>query len=324
MKKSLLTLAILIASIAVYAQNTFPSTGNAGVGSSTPPDPFDVIANFNAVSGMAQSITATQSYSTQPYTLTGLNVNVSKGTSLGNSSATGINVLVNAGARAAGTASTTHYSINAQLIGSTATSSTGHQNYVSGYFSAASTTAVGETANIYGLEGVATGIGGMTTYGIYTNATGGTLNYGIYSASGTNYFNGNVTIGTTNGNGYKLAVDGTAIATSMTVKAFANWPDYVFTKDYRLPSLSEVKTYIDQNHRLPDMPSAQQVTKNGIDLGEMDRVLSKKVEELTLYLLEKDKKEQKQKAINAQLVKLLRSQQKQIDALKAMARHKSN
>jgi len=100
---------------------------------------------------------------------------------------------------------------------------------------------------------------------------------------------GNVAIGTTDPHGYKLAVNGDAIATSMTVKLYSAWPDYVFKPAYKLPALADVKTYIDKNHHLPDMPSEQQVATNGLNLGEMNRLLTKKVEELTLYLLDENK-----------------------------------
>ena len=98
--------------------------------------------------------------------------------------------------------------------------------------------------------------------------------------------NGSVGIGTSNTYTYKLAVNGSAIATSMTVKLLSDWPDYVFNKNYQLSSLDAVKTYIDQNHHLPDMPSAGEVEKNGLNLGEINKQLTKKVEELTLYLIE--------------------------------------
>src|SRR5665213_802054 len=100
---------------------------------------------------------------------------------------------------------------------------------------------------------------------------------------------GNVGIGTTNTQGYQLAVNGSAIATSMTVKLDANWPDYVFKKDYRLPNLIDIRKYIEQNHHLPDMPTEQQIAKDGLNLGEMNKLLVKKVEELTLYLIKKDR-----------------------------------
>jgi hypothetical protein len=66
-----------------------------------------------------------------------------------------------------------------------------------------------------------------------------------------------------------------------------------------------VKTYIDQNHHLPEIPSEQEVAKNGINLGEMNKLLLKKVEELTLYLIEKDKKEKEQDIRIEQLEKMI-------------------
>jgi len=100
---------------------------------------------------------------------------------------------------------------------------------------------------------------------------------------------GNVAIGTTDPKGYKLAVAGNAVAESMTVKLQANWPDYTFKKEYYLMPLAELKTYVGKNQHLPEMPSAAQVAKDGINLGEMNSLLLKKVEELTLYLIDKEK-----------------------------------
>jgi hypothetical protein len=71
----------------------------------------------------------------------------------------------------------------------------------------------------------------------------------------------------------------------MTVKLYSAWPDYVFKTQYKLPALNEVKAYIDRNHHLPEMPSEQEVKDNGINLGEMNKLLTKKVEELTLYAI---------------------------------------
>jgi len=112
--------------------------------------------------------------------------------------------------------------------------------------------------------------------------------------------NGNIGIGTTDDSSwqlanstYKLAVGGSVIATSVTVKLCSAWPDYVFKPTYQLKPLSEVKTYIDQNHHLPDMPSEKEVADKGLDLGEMNKLLTKKVEELTLYLIEQNKRIEK-------------------------------
>jgi len=129
---------------------------------------------------------------------------------------------------------------------------------------------------------------------------------------------GGVGIGTTNPNGYMLAVNGSAIATSFNVKAYANWPDYVFKSDYHLPTLTDLKNYIDQNHHLPDVPSAEQVAKDGLNLGDMNRLLMQKTEELTIYLIQKDEKiNQQQKQLDtqeAEIKKLEAAVQKLIEA----------
>ncbi|SHM16797.1 hypothetical protein [Mucilaginibacter sp. OK098] len=106
---------------------------------------------------------------------------------------------------------------------------------------------------------------------------------------------GNVGIGTVNPD-TKLAVQGTIHSTSVVVDNLVPTPDYVFKSDYKLPTLSEIKTYTDKNHHLPGVPAAAEMEKNGINLGEMNMTLLKKVEELTLYLIEKDKNDQVQKA----------------------------
>ncbi|WPU99901.1 hypothetical protein SNE26_28230 [Mucilaginibacter sp. cycad4] len=139
----------------------------------------------------------------------------------------------------------------------------------------------------------------------YNGAATGGSSYNITNSDLSNYLQmriagGNVSIGTADSKGYKLAVNGSAIATSMTVKLNSAWPDYVFTKDYTLPSLGEVKTYIDQYQHLPEIPSAREIAKDGQNLGEMNRLLLKKVEELTLYLIAlKTEVSQLQKQINS-------------------------
>jgi hypothetical protein len=125
---------------------------------------------------------------------------------------------------------------------------------------------------------------------------------------------GNVGIGTTTPGTYKLAVNGNVHAQQVSVD-LAGWGDYVFDRDYTLPSLTQIKTYIDQNHHLPDIPSEQQVIKDGLNLGEMNKLLTKKVEELTLYLIEQDEKEKKQEMINSQLENKLKVQQVEINEL---------
>ncbi|MHB8209564.1 hypothetical protein [Mucilaginibacter sp.] len=135
---------------------------------------------------------------------------------------------------------------------------------------------------------------------------------------------GELGVNTNDTQGYQFAVNGSAIATSMTVMLYADWGDYVFKKDYHLQSLAELQAFINQNHHLPEMPSEQEVYKNGINLGEMDKLLTKKVEELTLYLIEKDKQLNDEKEINGKQQRQLdtqsvqlKSQQEQLDQLKS-------
>jgi len=111
---------------------------------------------------------------------------------------------------------------------------------------------------------------------------------------------GDVSIGTTNAQGYKLAVNGKIRAKEIKVEA-ENWPDYVFSKDYNLTTLSEIKRYIELNHHLPEIPSAKEVATDGIHLGELNKALTKKIEELTLYIIEQDTQS---KAQEARLLKL--------------------
>ena len=74
------------------------------------------------------------------------------------------------------------------------------------------------------------------------------------------------------------------------VKKFASWPDYVFKRNYRLPSLGSLKTYIRMNGHLPEVPTADEVSEKGIDLGANQAVLLKKVEEMMLYIIHQDEK----------------------------------
>jgi hypothetical protein len=112
----------------------------------------------------------------------------------------------------------------------------------------------------------------------------------------------NIGIGTTDTKGYKLAVNGDAVFTKIKVKQYAAWPDYVFEPAYQLPSLGQLAAFINEHRHLPDMPAAAEVAKEeGIDVSEMNTKLLKKVEELTLYLIEQHKRlEEQQERINRQ------------------------
>ncbi len=126
------------------------------------------------------------------------------------------------------------------------------------------------------------------------------------SPAGDAYFLENVGIGTTTPK-EKLAVNGNIRAKEIKVE-MANWPDYVFAPEYQNTSLAELEKFIKMNKHLPDMPTAKEVEEHGVSLGEMNKVLLKKVEELTLHLIEKDK--------DIQLLKVLTEEQhKQIKSI---------
>jgi len=108
---------------------------------------------------------------------------------------------------------------------------------------------------------------------------------------------GNVGIGTASPDA-KLAVSGQVHAQEVKVSVTVPGPDYVFEKDYKLSSLEEIKNYIDQNKHLPEVPSAKEMEKNGIQLGEMNMLLLKKIEELTLYVIELKNENVQQNKIN--------------------------
>ncbi len=95
---------------------------------------------------------------------------------------------------------------------------------------------------------------------------------------------GNVGIGITDPT-HKLTVSGTISATEVKVSITPN-SDYVFEPDYALRPIQEVETFIKENKHLPDIPSAEEFKENGVGLGEMDDMLLRKVEELTLYVIE--------------------------------------
>ena len=104
--------------------------------------------------------------------------------------------------------------------------------------------------------------------------------------------NGNVGIGTSSTGSHMLAVNGSIGARQIKVEA-NGWSDFVFEKEYDLRTLEEVEEHINENGHLPEIPSEAEVTENGIYLGEMNAKLLQKIEELTLYLIEQNKKIQR-------------------------------
>ena len=98
---------------------------------------------------------------------------------------------------------------------------------------------------------------------------------------------GAVGIGTYNTGLYKLAVGGSIHGNEVVVET--GWADFVFAKDYKLPSLIEVEKYIKANNHLPEIPSAEEIQTNGLKVGEVQTKMMQKIEELTLYIIEMKK-----------------------------------
>ncbi len=119
---------------------------------------------------------------------------------------------------------------------------------------------------------------------------------GVNTSSSDIKRSGNVGIGIIPSNilkNYKLAVGGALIAEEVRVELKDTWPDYVFEKKYNLPTLKHVENYITKNGHLENIPSAKEVLQNGIKLGEMNALLLEKIEELTLYIIQQEKRIEK-------------------------------
>ena len=237
MKKTtpIYTLLFSLFSLLSFGQNTFPATGNVGIGTLTPGYSLDI----------AGSINATQVF------MNGSAMESSPWSTAGN---------------------TVFYNTGNVGIG---------------------TDTPGFTLDINGT---------VNATGILLN--GAALPSSPWDAAGNNisYTAGNVGIGTTNTQGYLLAVAGSMVTEGVKVELEGNWPDFVFEPSYDLPSLSHIEKYIQSNGHLPDIPSAEDVAENGIELGEMNAKLLQKIEELTLHTIQQQKELDSLKTINGKLI----------------------
>ncbi|WP_303316699.1 hypothetical protein Q4Q34_07800 [Flavivirga abyssicola] len=117
------------------------------------------------------------------------------------------------------------------------------------------------------------------------------------------YFSNNVGIGTVNTGGWELAVNGKIRAKEIKVET--GWADFVFENTYNLPTLKDVEQHIKEKGHLKDIPSAKEVAENGIFLGEMDSKLLQKIEELTLYTINQEKRIESLESKNETLILLV-------------------
>jgi hypothetical protein len=161
---------------------------------------------------------------------------------------------------------------------------TSYTFYVKAYDEAGNLSAASNSVSVTTLTsgGGGGGGGGSGNGTAYTNENANlpTVNWQALNM----YAAGSVGIGTTPSENFRLAVNGRIRAKEVIVES--GWSDFVFYPDYNLPSMKEVKNHISMYGHLKDIPSEKEVLENGIGVGEMNKLLLQKVEEITLYLLE--------------------------------------
>ena len=121
----------------------------------------------------------------------------------------------------------------------------------------------------------------------------GNTGVGTYTPNAKLHVNGTMLIGGNSdriATGYNLSVAGKIIAEEVKVQLKASWPDYVFADNYNLMPIEDLEKSIRQHKHLPNIPAAAEVEKEGISLGDMNKRLMEKVEELTLYIIDLNKK----------------------------------
>ncbi|HLK30540.1 MAG TPA: hypothetical protein VKT28_18305 [Puia sp.] len=296
------------------SQNTFPANGNVGIANATPLALLDIgsttrsnFAGGNGVFGPFQIRISSTSPSNSS-----IGAYIYNQQTVANSSATvGIQSWANT-TNITGTTTNSSSAISAY----TEHSGTGiltWANSVSASCFLSSTGTVTNWAAFHSGGVIATGGSVTNGYGLYLAAfPGGVTNkYGVYAvdANAMNYFAGKVTVGTgvaSTPAGYNLYVSG-GILTEKIKAALAsgsNWADYVFDKKYQLQPLKDVEIYINENKHLPGIPSADELAKDGgIDMSEMFARQMKKIEELTLYIIEQNKQIESMKIRISQIEK---------------------
>jgi hypothetical protein len=245
---------ILLAISSAGQTNTFPTSGNVGIGTTSPAAKLDVEGGWSISSGGFYNDTSV---------LTGINT-IGNGTlNFRSGGVDGKMVILSSGQVGIGTLSPVR-KLSIQGSGGTTAA-----------------LAFNNSLNHVPYVGVA--------YDETNDGLAFMINMGTTDLNTTPLFiqrvAGNVGIGTTNPQ-YKLSVNGTIQAKEVLVNS--GWADYVFRPDYRVRPLAEVAEFIKANHHLPDIPSEKEVKDKGVSLGDMQTKLLAKIEELTLQMIQLD------------------------------------
>lgn len=291
MKKHLLTIAFALSMGIAFSQtqtNKFPDDGNVGIGTTSPQSKLDVKGDITANS----VIRALNPNNNQSMVFLGWLDNVARlrigGSGIGAGGGFDLQItgdqsimrFLNNGNIGVGTTNpATKFDINGGLSVSGANPINGINNFRNSI----QIKAPSHGAIVYN-PGEATEL----MFGFHSNGNfywGNSTTYAMeLSNAGNAKIYNTLAVGGNLKTGSVLSVKGKIAAQEVEVTT-SNWPDYVFEEGYQIQSLAEIESFIKTNKHLPEIPNSEQVANEGVKLGEMNKLLLKKVEELTLHVI---------------------------------------
>lgn len=306
MKKSLLTIATLLSVFNVIAQtNILKDTGNVGIGTLTPDQKLEISTNGASYMQLTNTWDVLGTVGAIKFSMAGSEVGkIEAERTSGSGRQTALKFFVKTQSNLA----------EAMRISEKGNVGIGTSNPRYTLHSTSYDDSTTAAALLWGeYYGAAVGVAGTSSPYYAFHVVSNVDSMGMGRAGGTKSLlyvraDGNVGIGTTNPQA-KLAVNGEIFSKRVKVTQEV-WADFVFDEGYRLPGLSEVENYIKNNKHLPEIPSAAEVEKEGLDVGEMNRRLLQKVEELTLYLIDQQKQITALQEQNKTLLKFAGSQRR--------------